>query len=95
MIAVDVIDSEEADKDNFIDHNGTAFDEDYGSGLVGAGITEEVKDMQNSVKYSSLFSYMLKLSCLLTQGFEKNNTSQQKLFKQKQLRKLGIIMFAT
>ena len=33
------------------------------------------------MKFSSLSSYMLKPSKLLTQGFEKNRTAQEKLFK--------------
>ena len=37
--------------------------------------------MQKSLNYSSLLSYMLKPSKLLTQGFENNRTSQEKLFK--------------
>ena len=42
LIAVDVPDSEEAAEDDFIVHDDAAFDEDDGSGLVGAGVTEEV-----------------------------------------------------
>ena len=45
LIAVDVLDSEEAAKDTSIDHNGPASDKEDGSGLVGAGFTEEVEDM--------------------------------------------------
>ena len=45
MIAVDVLDSEEAAEDASIDHDGDTLDGDYGSGLVGAGVTEEVEDM--------------------------------------------------
>ena len=37
--------------------------------------------MKKSVKYSSILSYMLKPSHLLTQGFEKNRTAQEKFFK--------------
>ena len=37
--------------------------------------------MQKAMKYSSLSSYMLKPSHLLTQGFENNRTAQEKLFK--------------
>ena len=45
LIAVDVLDSEEAAEDASIDHDGDTLDGDYGSGLVGAGVTEEVEDM--------------------------------------------------
>ena len=37
--------------------------------------------MQKALKSSSLSSYILKPSSLLTQGFEKNKTAQEKLFK--------------
>ena len=37
--------------------------------------------MQKVLKSSLLLSYMLKLSHLLTQGFENNRTAQEKLFK--------------
>ena len=40
LIAVDVIDSEEETDDAYIDHNGAYLDEDYGSALLGAGVTE-------------------------------------------------------
>ena len=42
LIAVDVLDSEQAAEDYSIDHDGAALDEDDGSGLLGAGVTEEV-----------------------------------------------------
>ena len=56
----------------------------YESGLVEAGArtgftqsgTEEVEEVQRVVKYSSLSSYMTKLTSLLTQGFNKNNKAQ-------------------
>ena len=54
LIAADVIDSEEAVYYSSIDHDGAALDEEYGSGLVGAGVTEEVEDMKKDLKYSSL-----------------------------------------
>ena len=44
------------------------------SGLVGAGVIEEVKDMQTTLKSSFISSYMLKPSKLLTKGFENNMT---------------------
>ena len=37
--------------------------------------------MQTDLNSSSLSSYMLKPSKLLTQGFENNRTAQEKLFK--------------
>ena len=39
LIAVDVLDSEEADEDASIVHDDAAFDEENGSGLVGAVVT--------------------------------------------------------
>ena len=62
LIAVDVLDSEEAAEDASIDHDDAALDEEYGSGLLGAGVTEEVQDMQKALKSSSLSSYMLRPS---------------------------------
>ena len=81
LIAVDVLEPEEADKDASIDNDGDASDEYNVSGLVGADVTEEVKDIQKAVKSSYLSSYILKPSHLLTQGFEKNGMVQEKLFK--------------
>ena len=56
-------------------------DEEYGSGLLGAGVTEEVADMQKALKSSSISSYMLKPSHLLTQGCGNNRTAHEELFK--------------
>ena len=81
LITVDVIECQEEDKDYSIDNDAAASYEEYGSGLVGAGVTEEVEDMHKDVKYSSLLSYMFKPSHLLTQGFENNRQSQEKLLK--------------
>ena len=81
LITVDVIDSEEEAEDASIVHDDAALDEEGGSGLVGAGVTEESRDIHNYLKSSSLLSYMLKPSKLLTQGFENNRTAQEKLFK--------------
>ena len=55
---MDVIESEEAYDYSSMDHDGAASYEEDGSGLVGVGVTEELKDMQKAVKYSSLPSYM-------------------------------------
>ena len=81
MVAVDVIDSKEAAEDAFIVHDDAAFDEEDWSGLVGAGVTEEVRDMQKALKSSYLSSYMLKPSKIITQGFGNNRTAHEKLFK--------------
>ena len=81
MIAVDVLESEEAAEYVSIVHDDATFDEDDGSGLVGAGITEEVQDMQKDLNSPSLFSYILELYKLLTQGFENDMTAQKKLFE--------------
>ena len=81
LIGVDVLDSEEAAEDSYINHDDADMDEEDGSGLVGAGVTEEVGDMQNSFKSSSLSSYILKPPQLLTQVFGNNRTAHEKLFK--------------
>ena len=81
MIAVDVLESDDAAEGASIVYDDADFDEENGSGLVGAGVTEEVQDMHKALNSSSLSSYMLKPSKLLTQGFEKNRTAQEKLFK--------------
>ena len=39
LIAVDILDPEETADDASIVHDDAAFDEEYGSGLVGAGVT--------------------------------------------------------
>ena len=81
LIDVGVLDSEEAAEDDSLDHDGDVSDEEYGSSLVGEGVTKEVEDIQKSLKYSSLSSYIMKPSHLLTPGFEKNRTAQENLFK--------------
>ena len=48
---MDVPDYEEAVEDDSIVHNYATLDEEDGSGFVGAGVTEEVEDMQKSLKY--------------------------------------------
>ena len=58
-----------------------ALDEEGGSGLIGAGVTQEVLDMKMSLKSSTIFSYMFKPSQLLTKGFGDNRTADEKLFK--------------
>ena len=45
LIDMDVLGSEEADEDDSIVHYYNALDEEDGSGLVGAGVKEEVGDM--------------------------------------------------
>ena len=76
LIAVGVLDSEEAAEDASIIHDDAALDEEDGSGLVGAVVTEEVGDMQKALKSSSLSFYILKPSHILTQGFGNNRTAQ-------------------
>ena len=53
---VDILDSEEAAEDVSIIHDDAAFDEEDGSGLVGAGVTDEVQDMQKALNSSSILS---------------------------------------
>ena len=81
MIDVDVLDYEEAVEDFFIDDDDADLDKEDGSDLLGAGVTEEVGDMNNSLNYSYLSSYRLKPYQLLTQGFDNNRKEQEKLFK--------------
>ena len=81
MIAVDFIEYEEVAEDAHIIHGDASLDEYDGSGLVWEVVTEEVQYMQKDLKSSSISSYMLKPSKLLTQGFYNNRTSQGKLFK--------------
>ena len=45
FIDVDVIEYDEANEDSSIDPDGAALDKEDVSGLLGAGVTEEVKDM--------------------------------------------------
>ena len=80
LITVDVLDYEETAEDASIVHDDADFDEEDGSGLLWAGVTEEVQDMHKELNSSSLSSYMLKPSKLPTQGFENNRTAQEKLF---------------
>ena len=89
LIDPNVLDSEEAAEDGSIDNDGAALNEDYESGLGDAGVrtvvtllgTEGVEEVQQVVKSSSLLSYMFKLPYLLTQGFNRNKKTQEKLFK--------------
>ena len=81
MIDVDVPDSEEVAEDASIIQDDDSLDEEDGSSLIGAGVTEEVEYIQKALKYSSILSYILKPSCLLTQGFGNNSMEQEKIFK--------------
>ena len=46
---------------------------------VPEGGTKEVEEVQQAVKYSSLFPFMLKPPSLLIQGFKDNNKAQYNL----------------
>ena len=81
MISVGALDSKEVPEDSYINSYGAASNEKYWSGLLGAGVTEEVEDMQKDLKYSSLSYYTLKPYHLLTQVFDNNRPAQEKLFK--------------
>ena len=89
FIAEDVLDSEEAAEDFYIDNFGADSDEEDQSGLGKSGVStvvtevekKYVEEVQQVVKYSSLSSYILKTPSLLIQGLKKNNKSQEKLFK--------------
>ena len=89
LIAMDVLEPEEADEDSAVDDDGDALDEDDESGSGEAGVstgvteevTKEVEEVQQAVKYDSLSYYMLKQTSLPTQGFKENNKAQDKLFK--------------
>ena len=89
LIYTDVTDPEEVYQYSSIDDDCVDFYKECESGLGEAGVstdvigsgTKEVEEVQNSVKYSYLQSYMLKPPSLRTQGFKYNNLTQQKLFK--------------
>ena len=49
------------------------------TGVTQSG-TEEVEEVQRVVKYSSLSSFRPKTPYLITQGFNKNKKTQEKLF---------------
>ena len=88
LIATGFLDSEEAAEDDSIENDGAALDEDDKSSSGEAGVrtcftqsgTEEVEEVHRVVNYFSLSSCMLKPTSLLTQGFNKNKKSQEKLF---------------
>ena len=85
---MDIIDYEEVAEDGSIDDDGDAQDEEDDGGLLQEGESTvlnevektEVEDLQKSVIYSSLSSYMLKPPSVLTQGFKENNKSHNNLF---------------
>ena len=74
LIAIGVLDSEEAAEDGSIDNDGAALYEEDESGSGEAGMrtgvtesgTEEVEEVQQVVKYSSISYHMLKPNSLLT-----------------------------
>ena len=84
MIGMEILDPEEAAEDDSIDDDGDVLDEEGESGSGEAGVitgltevgTKEVEELYQAVKYSSLFSYVLKPTSLLTQGFKDNKKSQ-------------------
>ena len=77
MIITEVLDSEDAAEDGYINSDFADSDKEDDIGLVEAGVrtcvtqsvTEEVEEVQRVVNFSSLLSYMLKPPSLLTQGF--------------------------
>ena len=89
MIVTDVLEPEEAYEYVSIDDDGDALDEWDGSGSGEAGLitgvtelgTKEVEEVQQAVKYSSISSYMSKPPSLLTQNFNENKKTQEKIFK--------------
>ena len=58
MISIYALDSEEADQYASIGHDTASLYEEDGSGLVGAGVTEELRYMQKALKYSYFSSYV-------------------------------------
>ena len=84
LIVTEVLDPDESANDGSIDCNFSALDEEYERCLVEAGVStgvtevgkKEVEEVHKAVKYSSLFSYMLKTPSLITQGLKKNKKAQ-------------------
>ena len=78
FISVDALDPEDAAEYGSIDDDGADLGEEENSGLVETGVSTGVtelgekwlEEMQQAVKYSSLSSYMLKPTSLLTHGFK-------------------------
>ena len=74
LIVLDILDSRESAEDGYIDNDGAASaeEDESGSGEAGmrAGVTEsgteEVEEVQQVVKYSSISYHMLKPTSLLT-----------------------------
>ena len=89
LIDTDILDPDEASEDGSIYNDGDALYKEDGSGSGEGGmitgvtqsVTEEAEEVQRFVKYSSLLSYILKPTSLLTQVFNNNKKSQGKLFK--------------
>ena len=77
LIAVDVLEPEEAGQDGSIDINVSASDEEDESGFGEAGVstgvievvTKEVEEVHKAVKYSNLSSFVLTPPYLITQVF--------------------------
>ena len=89
LIATDIPDTEEVAEDGSIDDDGAALDEYDASGSGEAGVstgvtevgTKEAEEVHQAVKYSSIYSFMLKPTSLLTQVFIENKKAQENLFK--------------
>ena len=88
LIDTDILDPDEASEDGSIYNDGDALYKEDGSGSGEAGmitgvtqsVTEEAEEVQRFVKYSSLLSYILKPTSLLTQVFKYNKKAHENLF---------------
>ena len=88
LIATEILECEEAAEDGSVDNYVSDLDEEDDSGLVEVGLitgiieagTKEVEEVHQAVKFSSLFSYIMKPTSLLTQRSKENNKAQEKLF---------------
>ena len=77
---MDILDSEDAAEDVFIEDDGSALVEERESGLIEAGVstcvteveTKYLEDLQQVVNSSYILPYMLKPPSLLTHAFKWN-----------------------
>ena len=87
LISTKVLDPQQLDQDGSIDEYGDSLDDDSVLGQAGVRtnvtevVTKEVVEAHQAVKYSSLLSFMLKYTSLLTQGFEMNKNTHEKLLE--------------